>query len=325
MVVLNAQDVKTVGNMARMMASMRLAFEADVNGLAIIPERIHLQLPDRAGVGLIMPAFVARLRDLPSTFATKFFSVMHGNVERGIPAFQGATVLLDSETGVCKAVIDAAALTALRTGASCGVATDLFSRPDSEVLAVFGAGPQAMSSLEAILTIRSIKRVYVLGRHATRIQRALSQIAPQVKLIVALPDEMVWAADIVLTATNATSPLFDASALRLGTHISALGSFQPGMQELPEEAVAKARVFVDNRAAARTCGDLTIPLEHGLIDDAHLVGLVGDVLTGVHPGRRSSDEITIYKSIGNAIQDAVAAQTVFLDSLRAGIGQSVEW
>jgi len=194
---------------------------------------------------------------------------------------------------------------------SGGAATDLLARPDAATLALFGAGAQAESQLEAVCCVRGIRTVWIYTRtrgRAESLRACWSGVAsvPNDIRIAESAGEALASADIVCTATTARAPLFRAADMRPGTHLNAVGAFRPTMREVPPDTVASARVFVDNREAAlREAGDILL-----LITAEHIAGEIGAALAGTIPGRQSAAQITLFKSVGMAAQDAVAAALV---------------
>lgn len=326
MLVLNAEDTRKALSMAEAISAMRWAMAAASSGGAIIPERIHLDLPRDAGIGLFMPAFVPADPDgvFPAAYAVKAFSVMKGNAARGLPAFQGATIVLDPVTGECLGVVDAATLTAFRTGACAGLATDLLARRDARTVGIIGAGPQGAALMQAVCLVRDIEQVWIYDHHPERAE-ALA-CSGQSVAVVSSAREAVEGADIVCTATPSLEPVFEEGWIRAGTHVNAIGSFRRDMQELPFETVLRARVFADNREGALSeSGDLILPIEAGLFGPEHVLGELGNLVSGAVVGRTGERDVTVYKSVGSAVQDAVAAAVALAGARRLGVGQEVDW
>lgn len=300
--------------MADAIRAVREGFAALSEGAATVPLRASLPLHGDA-VALTMPA--AR-RGAPS-FAVKVVSVAPGNAARGLPSVTATVLLSDTSTGLPLALLDGTALTALRTGAAGGLAADLFSRPASAVLALFGTGAQARTQLLAALAVRPIREVHVVGRDASRSSAFLAWAAaecPGVAFHSARPD-VVGRADIVATATTSAVPVFPGRRLSPGAHVTAVGSFRPSMRELDADALRGARIFVDQREAALAeAGELA-----GLAPDD--VVEIGEVAAGRAAGRRDDEERTIFKSVGNAIQDLVVAARAYERALELGLGEEV--
>jgi ornithine cyclodeaminase len=227
--------------------------------------------------------------------------------------------------------MDGTHLTALRTGAASGAATDLLARPDARVAAIFGAGAQARTQLEAICTVRPIEKVWV---YDTVPEAALAYVeemkghgrpVPTDVMVAASPAQAVGEADVICTATTSTTPVFDDAHLKPGVHINGIGSYTPEMQEVPAETVARARVVVDSRSASLAeAGDLIVPLAEGLITKAGIHGEIGEVAAGRISGRGSDQEITFFKSVGVAVQDVAVADLILRRAAEMGLGVEVD-
>jgi len=331
MLILSAEEVRAALPMAEAVRAVRWAFEAAATGAAVAPARIHVNLPRSANVSLFMPAYVPRDPNgiVPECLIVKAVSVFPNNPVKGLPTVLGAALLLDTETGACFALLDAAELTAIRTGAGAGVATDLLARPDSRTLAVFGTGAQALTQVEGVCAVRPIETVWVVGRDRSRgeqflLKLAARQVGPADLRFTLDSREALRRADILCTATTATDALFDPALVRNGTHINAVGAFKPSMQEIPIETVARSRLFVDNLSGALSeAGDILQAIEAGAIDSTHIAGEIGEVVAGRMVGRQSPEEITLYKSVGMAAQDAAAGAVAAARAMEQGIGQRV--
>lgn len=329
--ILNRSEVQSALPMADAITAMRWAYLASSIGEAKMPSRVHLDLPEAASVALFMPAFVAAKPDgtIAASLAVKAITVIPQNSEHGLPLIQGAVLVFHPQTGQCLALLDGAALTAIRTGAGSGVATDLLARPDAATAAVFGAGPQAETQLEAVCAVRPIQTVWIHNRTRSRAESLVAKLRERPHLpedirIAQTAREAVREADIVCTATGAHAPLFADADLKPGAHINAIGSFRREMQELSPETVQRARLFVDNREAALSeAGDLLQALASGHITESHLLGEVGDLLSGSVAGRLTAADLTLFKSVGMATQDAVAASFALARAEAEGLGQCV--
>jgi ornithine cyclodeaminase len=251
----------------------------------------------------------------------------HNPARHGLPSIHALVVLIDAETGRPAAVLDGTYLTALRTGAASGAATRILARPDARVLAMFGAGAQAPAQVQAVCAVRPIERVWVVNRTRARAEALIQALRAQgiaAELRVAPSAAAALAeADVVCCATSSPTPLFDDADLRPGTHLNGVGAFTPHMAEVPPAAVARARVFVDQRTAAwAEAGDLIQARDAGLLDERGVVEL-GQVIAGQAPGRTSDTEITFFKSVGNAVQDVAVAQIALAEAARLGLGMEV--
>ncbi len=312
--ILTAADVEQALTLPLAIAAMRAAFTQLTAGRADMPARARITLP--GGIALFMPAHLQDTRDL----VVKAVSVIDGNARRGLPAILGAVLVLDPETGAARALIDGRSLTAIRTGAGVGLATDLLARGDSRTVAVFGSGAQARSNLAGVLAVRAIQRVRVFSptpAHAETLVAELRIAHPRLDVArAAVAEEAVAEADIVLAATSSAVPLFDGRAVRPGTHVSAIGAHTAATRELDEQVVRAAYRVIDAYASQPEAGDLVLA---DVAPDAEL----GEVVTGARPGRTSPEQITLFKSVGLAVQDAAAAGAVLREAERVGLGTLV--
>ncbi|MEJ0055779.1 MAG: hypothetical protein WDN75_09085 [Bacteroidota bacterium] len=232
------------------------------------------------------------------------------NAARKLPVIQGEMIVMDGTTGSPLAMIEAEYLTALRTGAASGLATDLLARKNIEVLAIFGTGIQAETQLEGVLSVRDIKEVIIFGRDLKKTRSFCRRMKERFKVNI-VPSESfdeLREADVICTATTCTEPLFQLHQLKNGVHINGIGSYKPTMQEIPGDVIKKALLVVDHRGAALTePGDIVIPIKRKLITKEHIHAELGEIVAGSKKGRTSQDQITVFKSVGNAIQDLAIA------------------
>ncbi len=235
---------------------------------------------------------------------------------------------VDPATGAPLALIEGGSLTAIRTGAASGAATDVLARPDAAVVALFGSGVQARRQLEAVCTVRPIKRVIVYslaGAEAFAAEMAGVGPIPADIRLAATPREALAEADVVCAATTSRTPVFDGRDLRPGTHVNGIGAFTPEMQEIDAATVRRARVVVDSlEAALAEAGDLIIPLNAGEISRDHVSTELGEVIAGSKPGRTSTEQITFFKSVGVAAQDAMAAGIILRNGPALGLGTVID-
>jgi ornithine cyclodeaminase/alanine dehydrogenase-like protein (mu-crystallin family) len=329
MFVLSAADLRIALPMHEAIAAMKRAFAALSDGRAEVPLRTRLRVPGAGGESLFMPAFLAD--PAYEALTVKIVSVFPRNAEQRLPTLHAAVMVLDPRTGRPTALLEGGTLTAIRTGAASGAATDLLARPDSRVAAIFGAGVQARTQLEAICTVRPIRTAWIYDRIPERIETFVRELAGQGPIpddlrVAASPQEAVSDADVICTATTSVSPVFDDADLKHGVHLNGIGAYRPDMQEVPTETVARALVVVDSRdAALAEAGDLIQPIQQGVISEAHIHAELGELVLGRKPGRERAEQITFFKSVGVAVQDAVAARVAVQNAQRLGIGQLVEW
>ena len=274
-------------------------------GDVVQPMRSVIHLPGGAGALYTMPAFTAE----PRALAVKMISVFHGNEARSIPSHQGIVVVFDPDTGTPSMLLDAARLTAIRTAAVSAAATRALARRDAAVLAVLGTGVQARSHIEAIPLVRPIRQVHIWGRSRDHAQQLASELADGALEVVVSENaaDAVAGADIICTTTAAREPILQGAWLARGTHINLVGASTSDAREVDDSTVAKSRIFVDSLDAALTeAGDLLIPMREGWTDPKRWTP-IGAVLNGTSAGRAAEDEITLFKSVGLAIEDAAAA------------------
>lgn len=281
-------------------------------GGALLPLRQVVRLPNGRDAFALMPAALNE----PPALGAKVITVFPGNDATPYDSHQGAVLLFDTEHGRLIAILDASTITALRTAAVTAVATRLLARPDARTLALLGAGVQAETHLESISLVRPIDEVRVWSRSGDRAQRFAKKLAAAGARIVVCPTarEAVDGADIVCTLTSSREPILFGDWLAPGTHVNAVGASLATSRELDSAAVVKARLYVDRRESTlNEGGDFLVPKREGLISDDHIVGEIGELL--VDPprtqGRRSAEEITLFKSLGLAIEDLAAARRIY--------------
>lgn len=317
--LLSATDIRRALRMGEAIEVVKGAFRQLSSGDANVPLRTAVE--SKAGVTLLMSAHLRGSNAL----GVKVVSVYADNAARGLPTVTALAIVLDADTGQPLAVMEGTYLTALRTGAASGVATDALARKDARVLAVFGAGAQARTQIEAVCSVRDIRAIRLFSRTRASAEKLRAELAswhPRISASIASsPAEAVRGADIIVTATNSSTPVFDGSDLAPGVHINAIGAFRPDMQEIDEVTVQRAKVVVDQRAAALSeAGDLIIPIQRGVITAAHVHAELGEILNGTKRGREREDEITLFKSVGNAAQDAAVAQAILSAAEAQGLG-----
>lgn len=298
--------------MPKAIEAMRRAFGQLSAGQATVP--LRTRIATEKGVTLMMPAYLQDSRDL----GIKIVSVYSENPPKGLPMVSAMVLVLDPDTGMPRAFLEGGALTAIRTGAAGGLAADLLARPDAHTVALFGAGVQGRAQLEGVMAVRTIKRINLIDINRAAAQKLAAELTHRrndLKVIAASsPQEVLSDADIVITATTSTTPLFDGNDLMPGTHITGVGSFTAEMREVDETTVRRARVVVDSR---ETClaeaGDIIIP-------KATIDAELGEIINGAKPGRRSDEEITFFKSVGVAVQDAMAAGVALEEAEKKELG-----
>jgi ornithine cyclodeaminase/alanine dehydrogenase-like protein (mu-crystallin family) len=329
MLILNADEVRQALPMDQVIKSMQDAFAALSNGTAVVPLRTHLPISNHDGLSLFMPAYMQT--DTSEALAVKVVSLFPKNPSRGLAYIQAAVLVLESDTGRAVALLEGSALTAIRTGAGSGAAIDLLARKESKVVAIFGAGPQGRTQLEAACTARQIETAFIYSLSSGKAQALADEMAgwkniPKDIRVASTPQEAIEDADIICTATTSAQALFDDKDVKSGTHISAIGAYTPTMQELPVETVARACIVVDSYATVMDeAGDIIKAINAGLIKESDIHAELGEIVLGKKSGRQSEDEITFFKSVGNAVQDAAAAQLALKNARTLKLGTEVEF
>lgn len=321
--VLSADDVQRALPMAEAIAAVKAAFAQLSMGQADVPLRTPIEVPAHNGVTLFMPAYLAQ----DNQMGIKIVSVFNDNPAQGLPLIHALVVVVDATTGCPQAAMDGTYLTALRTGAVSGAATDLMARRNARIVAIFGAGAQGRTQLEAVCAVRPIEQAWVYDLDSRRARAYAGEMSAALSLPVSVAGsatEALRQADVVCTATTSSTPVFADADLEAGVHINAVGAYTPQMQEVPPETVARARVVIDHREASLAeAGDLIKPIEQGLISEDHIHAELGQIVTGLKPGRVSDDEVTFFKSVGVAVQDVATAGRVLAAAERLGLGVEV--
>ena len=325
-VALSGADVERLLPMAACIEVMADALAALDRGEMVQPLRSTFRPEEAPGVMAWMPS---RRGGDKAVFGMKVLCVIPGNPKRGLHAHQGAVLLMDGATGEMRAMMDASAITAIRTAAVSGVATRALAREDASELTIIGTGVQAEQHLAALALARPIKRARIVGRSLDRAQAFVERLQPHVGFALEAAEAgeaAVRGAHVVVTATNAAEPVLQGAWLDEGTHVNAVGASQPVRRELDTAAVARACLFVDRRESVeREAGEYQLALKDGAIGPDHLKGELGEVLTGKVPGRTSPAEITLFRSLGLASEDVAAAQYLLEQAERTGAGTRVEF
>ena len=322
--VISASDVRRLLPMQTCIDLMADALMTLAGGEAINPLRQGIRLPHDLGILGLMPGYMSD----PHTFGLKVVSVFPGNHGTEYDSHQGAVVLFETEHGSPVAIVDASAITAIRTAATTAVATRLLAREDAAQLAILGSGVQARTHLDAMVAVRPVRQARVYSPNAKHRENC----ARQASAALGIPVEAVESArlavedaDIICTTTSSKDPVLMGDWLAPGCHVNAVGSSVRHARELDTAAVLKSRLFVDRlESTVNEAGDFLFPLEDGALDETHIVGEIGDILLGKLGGRQSTDEITLFKSLGLAVEDLAAAHFVYNRALEVGGGVPVE-
>jgi ornithine cyclodeaminase len=307
---------------------MRDALGALARGEALVPLRTIMRVPGVGGFLGLMPGYISPLKGQEGALGMKAVSVFPGNAKRGIDTHQGAVLLFEADTGRLSALMDGAAITAIRTAAVSGVATDLLARRDASELAILGAGVQARTHIDAVAAVRPLRQVRIWSRNPERAAALAAELRPRFQFPIepaTSVETAVRAADIVATVTASPEPILQRPWLKEGVHINAVGSSIPTSREIDTATMAAARLFVDRRESALAeAGDLLIPMLEGAVKGDHIQSELGDVIIGKDPGRRSPTELTLFKSLGLAVEDVASAAYIVRRARETGTGQTVK-
>lgn len=318
MLILGHDDVRAALTPEACADAMAEVLAAHARGKALMPLRSMVQFPGAAGFMATMPAW--RGGDEP-LFSLKSLCIMPGNPARGLDSHQGTVTLFDGATGAPRAILDASAVTSVRTAAVSAVATRLLAREDARVLAILGAGVQGEAHLEALLPVRPFEDVRVFAPNAAHALRVAGGRAS----VAASAEEAVRGADVVVLATTAREPVIRREWLGPGAHVNAVGASVRSDRELDVETVATSALFCDSRESLRNeAGEYRLALEQGAISgENHVRGELGEILAGSAPGRLDPEELTVFRSLGLAVEDLAAAECAVERARRMGIGTEV--
>jgi ornithine cyclodeaminase/alanine dehydrogenase-like protein (mu-crystallin family) len=331
MLVLSHEDVLAALPPEECAAAMAEVLAAQARGETYMPLRTVANPPDAPGFIGLMPAWRGESANAPSAYSVKSLCIVPANPSRGLDAHQGLVTLFDGDTGVPLAVLDASAVTAVRTAAVSAVATAALAREDARVLAILGGSVQARSHVNALLRVRSFDEVRVYApthAHARAVIASIEHAADGGTLVAEAAVSAVQAvhgADVVVTATSSRTPVLELEWLALGTHINAVGASTPAARELTAETVAACALFPDSRESlANEAGEFQEAVKLGLFGPDHVRAELGEVLAGLKPGRRDDDELTLFRSLGLAVEDLAAAQLAVRAAAERGLGTEVQ-
>ena len=323
--ILGGAAVKALLPMGEAIALMRKTMIAVSEGRATIPLRQVMALPNGKGLMGVMPGYLAE----PDCFGLKLLSLFPDNPAAGLSSHLGLVLLFEPDHGRPVALMDAAEITAIRTAAVSGLATQLLAREDAGDLALIGAGEQAHSHLTAMALARPLRRVRIWSRSREKAEAFAEAAGPRHGLAIAVCDSVeaaVDGADLICTVTAARAPILMGDWIAPGAHINAVGASQATAAEIDTAAVVRARMFVDLRQSAHhEAGDYLTALRAGAITPDHIRGEIGEVASGARPGRLSPDDITLFKSLGIAAEDLAAAHFILEKARAQGVGQVVDF
>jgi ornithine cyclodeaminase len=322
--ILDSEQIRELLPMEECIELMADALASLARGEVFQPLRTITRPPDARGLLGLMPAYRA---GEDGAFGLKAICVFPENPAQGKDAHQGAVMLFSRETGELLALMNASEITAIRTAAVSAVATRLLARDDAERLAIIGAGVQARTHLTALAYVRTIKRARVACRnieHAQQLAREM-QVAFPIEA-VATNEEAVRDADVIVTATSSLEPVINRDWIAPGAHVNAIGTHSPSSREVDSATMGVARIFVDRRESAlNEAGDYLLAAKEGVVTPESIVAEIGELLIGTKPGRNSESEITLFKSLGLAIEDVACADYLFKKATTNNTGTWVNW
>ena len=324
--ILDSHQVKQLLSIVDCIELMADALAALARDEVHQPLRTIVRPPNARGLLGLMPAYRAGER---GAFGLKAICVFPENPAQGKDAHQGAVTLFSRETGELLALMNASEITAIRTAAVSAVATRLLAREDANELAIIGAGVQARTHLAALASVRTIKRARVVARNFDHAQQLADEMQPSFPFPiepVRENEDAVSNADLIVTATSSLQPVINKEWLSPGAHVNAIGTHSPNSREIDSATMAAARIYVDRRESAlNESGDYLLAAKEGVITPESIVGEIGELLLGKKPGRTSETEITLFKSLGLAIEDVACADYLYRKALTENAGSWVEF
>ncbi len=325
LLVLNRRDVEKLLSMPKCIELMEAALASLARGEVQLPLRPVIKIPSSKNAFAVMPAYSASL----NAIGAKLITVFPDNHGTALESHQGAVALFDGTSGTMLSLMDAASITAIRTAAVSGVATKLLARIGASTVAILGSGVQGKSHVDAMMAARPFKRVIVWSRNPKHAHALIESAAKEHDAafeVAGDPAAAVGHADVICTVTASREPVLMGNWLKDGAHINAVGASVPTTRELDTAAVVKSRIFVDRRESAfAEAGDILIPMQEGKLQATDIVAEVGELLTGAAKGRRDDKEITLFKSLGIAVEDLACAQWLYEQARARGMGQQVEF
>lgn len=312
--------IKEIFTMKDAINSVKEAMKIYSNGNSNIPLRTNLTIKKNQGQSLYMPGYVEDANAL----GLKIVSIFSNNASRNIETIQSMMILLNDETGEIQGILDGGYLTKLRTGALAGAASDVLSKKDAKVFALFGTGGQAPLQLEAVLNVRNIELVKVFARNKDKTLKFVEEMKTlfskkyNVEIVAAESSkDAVKDADIISAVTTSKEPVFNGNDIMDGVHINGMGSYMPDMQEIDETTLKRSnKIFVDTKDGTFSeAGDLIIAIKNGIISEKSINGEIGELLSNKVKGRENDKEITYFKSVGTSILDIVSAKKIYEKSI----------
>jgi len=324
MLLLSRKEIKKIFTMREAIEADKKAFQLAVERKCDAPLRTKIQAPNYEGCFLFMPAYVEEM----DTASLKVINIFPHNIDAGLPSSPAQVLLIDGKTGLVTAILDGTYVTQLRTGAASGAAFDLLARKDARIGGLIGTGGQAATQLEGMLAARKLEKVKVYDLNFERTKSFAAMMQEELKdygaeiVAAETSDEAVADADLLVTVTPSSRPVFDGNKVKAGATVSCVGSYQHHMQEMDPVILTRAsKIYFDlEEMVLAEAGDIIIPLDDGTITKDDFTGDLGDVILGNVPGRETDEEIIVFKTVGVATQDLVTAKTIYDKAVDAGAG-----
>jgi alanine dehydrogenase len=324
MLLLSEKEVQSLVDIGELIEALEHAHIQYSTGNAVMPVRLVVPLPQIQGRITSMPGYLSENKALGVKVVTYF----HNNPQQDLPAILATIMLFSAETGKMIAAMDGSYITAIRTAAASALATKVLAHPQTPVLGILGAGVQARTHIRALCHIRKFDKIKIYSLSGTSALAIKKDLEPQVEVDIesaGSAEEAVRYADVVVTVTTAKEPILNRDWLAPGAHINAVGSHRPDLREIDGATLASSKIVVDSREAIMAeCGDILLAIKEKSITEKNIHAEIGEVLARLKPGRASAEEITLYKSVGIAIQDVATAQLVYQKALERKAGTNVE-
>lgn len=327
MILLSKKAIESCYSMSECLLAVKEAFSLFSKGEVTVPLRTQIKNKEGTGTYLCMPAYCGKYE----ASCVKILNLFPGNSQKGIPTINAQVLVFDADTGMMDGMLDGTYITQLRTGAASGIALNILAKKDCKIGALIGTGGQAKTQLEAMLIVRNLKEVRVAGLDFNQTKKFVNQMkaifAEYSAEIIAVENanDAIKDADLIITATTSTKPVFDGAKIKAGATISGVGSYQPNMQEIPTEVLIRAsKIYFDSEEAVLAeAGDILIPLKEGAIQAEKFTGDLGKVINKEIIGRENEEEIIFFKTVGIAAQDLLTAKAILNKAKERGIGEAL--
>jgi alanine dehydrogenase len=324
MLLLSETQVQALIDIDELIAALEHAHVQYSTGKAVMPVRLVVPLPQIQGRITSMPGFLNEDKALGMKIVTYF----QDNPNQGLPAILATIMLFSAETGKMIATMDGSYITAIRTACASAMATKALANTAPSVLGILGAGVQARAHIQALTHVRKIQRIKIYSPSGASAAAIKKELEPALQIAIEVAGsakDAVRDADLLVTGSTSREPIINCAWLKSGVHINAVGSHRPEHREIDGATLARAKVIVDSREAIMAeCGDILLAIKEKSISENHIHGEIGEVLAGTKTGRSGASEVTLYKSVGIAIQDVATANLVYCKALEQGVGTTVE-